>query len=174
MSLPASCIRSKNIRGVLQASSKDFSRNRLCKSGCINRKIQFLFKSNNSTNLIKKLYTAPVWGKHGILEMGKGTSIIDSLISQKYNVVLRPHPETFKHSPKKIEEIAQKYKHHEQFTLEKNITDDTSLFSSKALVTDWSGIAWEYALALKKPILFIDTPQRVNNEDYHKLPIKSF
>ena len=117
---------------------------------------------------------APVWGKHGILEMGKGTSIIDSLISQKYNVVLRPHPETFKHSPKKIEEIIQKYKHHEQFTLEKNITDDTSLFSSKALVTDWSGIAWEYALALKKPILFIDTPQRINNEDYHKLPIRSF
>ena len=117
---------------------------------------------------------APVWGKHGIIEMGKGISIIESLISQRYSVVLRPHPETYKHSPEKIEEIAEKYKHHKQFTLEKNITDDSSLFSSKALVTDWSGIAWEYALALKKPILFIDTPQRINNEDYHKLPIRSF
>ena len=137
-------------------------------------KYNYYKKQQHNYTDSESILIAPVWGKHGIIEMGKGISIIESLINQKYNVVLRPHPETFKHSSEKIEEIATEYKHHKRFTLERNITDDTSLFSSKALVTDWSGIAWEYALALKKPILFIDTPQRINNDDYHKLPIKSF
>ena len=88
-------------------------------------------------------------------------------------MVLRPHPETFKHSLSKITEIENTYKNDRRFTIEKNVSRDLTLFESAALVTDWSGIAWEYALALKKPILFLDTPQRIDNPEINKLPVDS-
>ena len=133
------------------------------------------FKENDSNTCDSKvILIAPVWGNNGLIELGKGPGIVESLIKQGYNVILRPHPETFKHSPDKIDDIIKKFTKCNQFKLEKNILDDSSLFKSMALVTDWSGIAWEYALALKKPVLFIDSPQRINNDDYHKLPLTSF
>ena len=42
------------------------------------------------------------------------------------------------------------------------------------LITDWSGIALEYAFVVKKPILFVDTPQKILNDDYNKLNTIAF
>ena len=117
---------------------------------------------------------APTWGKNGIIEIGKGIEIIDSLISQGYRVTLRPHPETFKYSLDEIKKIKSKFINNKDLSFEQDVSRDETLFESIALVTDWSGIAWEYALALKKPILFYDTPARINNSDFHKLPMDSF
>lgn len=122
----------------------------------------------------KVILIAPTWGKNAILELGKGSELIESIINQGYKVVLRPHPETLKHSMDKINKILKDFSDNDQFIFENNVSRDLTLFESSALVTDWSGIAWEYALALKKPILFFDTPARINNPDYFKLPIESF
>jgi YidC/Oxa1 family membrane protein insertase len=40
------------------------------------------------------------------------------------------------------------------------------------LITDWSGIAFEYAFGTERPVLFIDTPRKVNNPDYEDLDIE--
>ena len=37
------------------------------------------------------------------------------------------------------------------------------------LVTDWSSIAFEYAFSTLKPVLFINTPMKVVNEEYKEL-----
>ena len=47
--------------------------------------------------------------------------------------------------------------------------------NSELLITDWSGISFEYILQ-RKPMLFIDVPPKVNNKNYHKishLPLES-
>ena len=36
---------------------------------------------------------------------------------------------------------------------------------SEILITDWSGISFEYMIQ-SKPIIFIDTPPKVNNKNY--------
>ena len=36
-------------------------------------------------------------------------------------------------------------------------------------MTDWSGIAYEYAFTTKKPVLFVDTPMKVMNPEYQKI-----
>ena len=122
----------------------------------------------------KSILFAPTWGVEGLLESGGGIRIIKSLIDQNYNVILRPHPETIKHSHECIDDIIEYFEDSNKLDIEFNICSDNSLFKSEALLTDWSGIASEYALALKKPVLFIDTPQKIKNPDYHKLPMISF
>ena len=37
------------------------------------------------------------------------------------------------------------------------------------MITDWSGIAYEYAYTTCKPVLFIDTPMKVMNPEYQKI-----
>lgn len=43
---------------------------------------------------------------------------------------------------------------------------------SDVLITDWSGIALEFAFTTKRPVLFVDTPMKVLNPDYDKIPTK--
>ena len=40
---------------------------------------------------------------------------------------------------------------------------------SDILITDWSDICWEFAFVTKRPVLFIDTPMKVMNNEYDKL-----
>ena len=40
------------------------------------------------------------------------------------------------------------------------------------LVTDWSGIALEYAFGTERPVLFIDVPRKVWNPDYQRWGIE--
>ena len=37
------------------------------------------------------------------------------------------------------------------------------------MISDWSGVAIEFALAFEKPVLFIDTPPKCKNSEYKKL-----
>ena len=43
-----------------------------------------------------------------------------------------------------------------------------SLLSADLLITDWSGIAFEYSFASIRPVLFINTPKKVHNENWQK------
>lgn len=132
------------------------------------------YKLTNKEIDEKIILLAPTWGENCIIETGKGIALIRNLLDQGYQVVLRPHPETYKHAQNKINEINNSYQNNEGFTIEANITSHASLFSSSALLTDWSGIAWEYSLALNKPVLFYDVKEKINNEDYHDMPFTSF
>ena len=37
------------------------------------------------------------------------------------------------------------------------------------MITDWSGIAYEYAYTTEKPVLFINTPMKVMNPEYERI-----
>jgi YidC/Oxa1 family membrane protein insertase len=42
---------------------------------------------------------------------------------------------------------------------------------SDILITDWSGIAPEYAFTTKKPVIFINTPMKIMNPDWQQIDI---
>ena len=42
------------------------------------------------------------------------------------------------------------------------------------MVSDWSGVAFEFAFGLKKPVLFVDTLRKIRNIDYDRIGIESF
>jgi len=47
-----------------------------------------------------------------------------------------------------------------------------SLHQADILITDQSGIAFEYTLGTERPTLFIDTPLKIQNPEYQKLGIE--
>ena len=117
---------------------------------------------------------APTWGAKGIIESGVGEKVIRQLLSGGFKVTLRPHPQTMKYSIDKIDDILTKYSRNKLFDYETNVATQASLFNSDVMISDWSGVALEYAYGLRKPVIFIDTPRKINNLAYEEIRIEPF
>lgn len=90
------------------------------------------------------------------------------LIERGYKVILRAHPQYIKRNPGRMEAIAKKYENYseDELFVENDFSSNESIYQSDILITDWSGIAHEFAFATKKPAIFIDTPMKILNPDY--------
>ena len=119
--------------------------------------------SNNKVVLI-----APSWGPNGLIET-KGQEIVHILLDSGFNVILRPHPMTIKKSNNIIQKIEKEFKDNLNFKLETDIRNTESFFLCDCMISDWSGVAIEYAFVFEKPIFYIDTPQKINNPEHHQI-----
>jgi len=120
----------------------------------------------------KKILIAPTWSPGNILDSCI-FEIVDSLAADKnFCVAIRPHPEYKKRFPHRVKAIGEKIKDFPQFSLELDMLSEKSLHEADVLITDWSAISFEYALGTGRPVLFIDTPMRVDNPDYAELGIE--
>lgn len=114
---------------------------------------------------------APSWGKHSILDT-VGEEIIEMLLTENFKVIVRPHPQTMRLNKKIIDRIIKNFGSKPNFSFEENISSEKSLHESSLMVSDWSGAAIEYAFGLKKPVLFIDVPLKINNQKYQEINIE--
>ena len=119
--------------------------------------------SNNKVVLI-----APSWGANGLIET-KGQEIVSILLDSGFDVILRPHPMTIKKSNKVIQKIEKEFKDNLNFKLETDIRNTESFFLCNCMISDWSGVAIEFAFAFEKPIFYVDTPQKINNPEHHQI-----
>ena len=117
----------------------------------------------------KKIIIAPSWGKKGLLET-KGIELVKILLDAGYHVTVRPHPMTIRKWPKKIKAIKNEFDNEPNFEMETDISSFESIYSAYGLISDWSGIAIEYAFACEMPVFYIDVPQKINNSSYNKIP----
>ena len=116
----------------------------------------------------KKILVAPSWGKNGLLET-KGLELVKILLDAGYHVTVRPHPMTIRKWSKTIKAIENEFKSNANFEIEKDVSTFESLYSAYGLISDWSGIAIEYAFACELPVLYIDGSPKINNSSYDKI-----
>ena len=121
-------------------------------------------------NRRRDILIAPSWGEDNLLD-----SCIDELIAglcnEKNHVIVRPHPEYVKRFPAKMNAIVEKYADRvgEGLTFELDFSVNRSIYSSDLLVTDWSGISYEFCMATKRPALFINTKLKCLNPNWEKI-----
>ena len=116
----------------------------------------------------KKILVAPSWGKNGLLET-RGLKLVKILLDGGYHVTVRPHPMTIRKWSKTIKAIENEFKSNANFEIEKDVSTFESLYSAYGLISDWSGIAMEYAFACELPVLYIDGSPKINNSSYDKI-----
>ena len=126
----------------------------------------------SNQNGIKRILVAPSYQPDNILDSCLD-KVIEQLGNENYCLIIRPHPEYIKRFPKKIEAMYSKYQDRirSNFIIEGDFSSNTSIFSSDMLITDWSGIAYEFSYTTKKPSLFINTPMKVLNPNYAKIGV---
>ncbi len=120
----------------------------------------------------KQILIAPSWQEDNLLDSCI-EQIIDSLYCDNYRLIVRPHPEYMKRYSEKMSVLTEKYKDKigENLEFELDFSANTSVYSSDILITDWSGIGTEFALATLKPVIFINTKMKVENENYTNIDI---
>lgn len=115
----------------------------------------------------KTVLIAPSWQKDNILDSCI-EGMLDELVKTPYHIIVRPHPQYVRHYEARIDALAARYQE-QGVTFQKDFSSNKTVYTADILVTDWSSIAFEYAFATLKPVLFIDTPMKITNPDYQEL-----
>lgn len=120
-----------------------------------------------------EILIAPSWQEDNILDSCVET-LLDNLLGHGYHITVRPHPQYVRHFEEKLNALGEKYKGHSDFTLQMDFSSNQTVFNADILITDWSGIAYEYSFTTLKPTLFINTPMKIMNPDYQEIAIVPF
>ena len=123
-----------------------------------------------ATDEIPCILIAPSWQDDNLLDLCI-EDILDSLTGKGYKITLRPHPQYIRHKINRINELKEKYGERSDIEFQTDFSSNKTVYDADILMTDWSGIAYEYALTTLKPVLFINTPMKVMNPDYEELGI---
>lgn len=120
----------------------------------------------------KQVLIAPSWQEDNLLDSCI-EPLIDSLYGEDYKIIVRPHPEYMKRYRQKMMLLVEKYqdKIGDGLSFELDFSSNTSVYSSDLLVTDWSGIGIEFGFATLKPVVFINTKMKMENENYEAIGI---
>ena len=118
-------------------------------------------------NEIPKILIAPSWQKDNIIDTCLET-ILEQLKGQRYNIIVRPHPQEVRLKRAYILSLKEKYEP-QGIEVQDDFSSNNPVLESDLLITDWSDISFEYAYTTYKPVLFINTPMKVMNPEYQRI-----
>ena len=98
---------------------------------------------------------APSWGKSAIFSV-YGGKIIDVLLKTGYHVVVRPHPQSFTSEKEMIDKLMAEYPETEQLEWNRDTDNFEVLRRSDILISDFSGVIFDFALVYDKPVIYTD------------------
>lgn len=98
---------------------------------------------------------APSWGPSAILSV-YGGKIIEVLLKTGYHIIVRPHPQSFKSETKLLEELMKKYPESENLEWNQDNDNFDVLRRSDILISDFSGVIFDFALVYDKPVIYTD------------------
>ena len=96
---------------------------------------------------------SPTWGNHGLLTK-YGKKILSSLEnSEAFNVIIRPHPQSFISEEKLMEELMESYPANKNRIWDRDVDGLISMSQADIMISDFSGIIFDFASLFEKPIL---------------------
>jgi hypothetical protein len=111
----------------------------------------------------RKVLIAPSWASGNIID-NIAIDLIHSLIECNYDVYLRPHPQHWRHFSSQLRGIVNIFNNSDKFHL--NTQDDSGpLFACDILITDYSGISFDFYFIRSRPIIFVNSPLKSNNSE---------
>lgn len=126
-----------------------------------------LQQRENKSGTKPVILLAPSWFEGCIFDtcLDELLSVLQSL---PYRIILRPHPEYVKRNRKKFQSIRQLIRNNPQMEIDETPDLLQRLSQTDILITDRSGIALEFALGCRRPVIFIETALKETNKDWRK------
>tara|TARA_B100002019_G_C21250953_1_gene591122 strand:+ start:684 stop:1970 length:1287 start_codon:yes stop_codon:yes gene_type:complete len=104
-------------------------------------------KEQNNVILI-----APTWGKNNLLRIF-GVEPINELVKNGFEIIIRPHPQSQISEPELLEKIKKSINHNKKVKWDYSHDNFNSLDQSDLLISDVSGVIFDYAFIFKKPVI---------------------
>ena len=114
-----------------------------------------LKKSGVTEKHSKTVLLAPTWGPSGIFNKFGG-EIIDVLLKTGYQIIIRPHPQSFTSEKEMIEKLMKEYPASEQLEWNRDNDNFEVLRRADILISDFSGVIFDFSLVYDKPIIYTD------------------
>lgn len=105
---------------------------------------------------------APSWGVSGILSK-YGEKLLTPLIETGWNIIVRPHPQSKTSETEILKRLEKKYEKHPNLIWDYNVENIISLAKADIMISDFSGIIFDYCFLFDKPFLYC------NNEFDHRM-----
>ena len=96
---------------------------------------------------------APSWGQSAIFSV-YGSKILDVLLKTGYHIIVRPHPQSFKSEKDMIEKLMKQYPDSNQLEWNKDTDNFDVLRRSDILISDFSGVIFDFSLVYDKPVIY--------------------
>ena len=103
-------------------------------------------------NESKTVLIGSSWGPKGCLK-SYGIDFIKGIISAGYNVIIRPHPQSFISEPDLIHNYKQQLKNYVNVVWDEMISPSNAMNSADILISDTSSIRFDFAFIYKKPVI---------------------
>lgn len=127
----------------------------------------YLFKKISKTQNPHNILVAPSWNYSYENFIDENfINVIEILLKKKLNVIFRPHPEHYKRSNRILLEIKNRFGSENKFKFDDSHENFQSMDKSKCLITDASGISIEYLLLFKRPVLYLNSKDKIHNERF--------
>lgn len=98
---------------------------------------------------------APSWGSSAIFSV-YGGKIIEKLLSTGYHVIVRPHPQSFKSEKDMLDKLMAEFPESDQLEWNRDNDNFEVLRRSDILISDFSGVIFDFALIYDKPVIYTD------------------
>ena len=120
----------------------------------------------------KLILIAPSHQQGNLLELCL-REMVEKLCGEGRVVVVRPHPQYIRRFPARVRAIVESFKEQlgDGLRFELDFSVNTSVLSADLLITDWSAIAFEYAIVTKRPVIFVNTPPKIINPEWDRIGI---
>ena len=95
---------------------------------------------------------APTWGRNGMLTRF-GAAVPKMLAEAGYDVIFRPHPQSFISEVEMMDRIMEELKPYPNITLDRNPDGFASLSRASMMVSDLSGVIFDFAFVFLRPVV---------------------
>ena len=146
-----------------------------CGYGVIDNMAAQYERMEKTENPVKRVLIAPSWQPDNVMELSLH-DLAEPLLAAGWDVTVRPHPQYLRRFPGKMEALIESCRDYdgEHFRFQMGFSSNETVFASDLLVTDWSNIGYEFALATKKPVLFVNTPRKMVNDEWTEEDIRKY
>lgn len=99
------------------------------------------------------ILVSPTWGEHGLLSK-YGKKILPILsASNDYNVIVRPHPQSFTSEKKMMDELISSFPDSGSLKWDTEKDGLKAMSHADLMVSDFSGIIYDYLFLFERPVL---------------------
>ncbi len=125
-------------------------------------------------NKPRRILIAPSYQDDNILDSCLSI-LLKILYPAGYDITVRPHPQYIKMYPAKIAQLYEDCLHFDgdRFRIQSDFGSNDTVYTSDLIITDWSSIAYEFSFTTLKPVLFVNTPRKIINQDYLECEIEN-
>lgn len=109
--------------------------------------------SDKTINNKRTVLLAPTWGSSAILSV-YGEKILDALVQTGYRIEVRPHPQSVVSEKSLLERLMQNYPETDDLIWNFDNDNFDSLYRADILITEYSGIVFDYTMVFDKPIIY--------------------